>query len=84
MAPLEPPHGDNVLPEGLEYKGNGVYQVGDLGNPMVSLDGYKILGLPYPEAAGFWSDSIASQKGYEAMPPATSVSVDTDVSGSVG
>lgn len=83
MAPLEPPHGDNALPDGLEYKGNGVYQVGDSGNPQVSLDGYTFLGLPYPVAAGFWSDSIASQKGYEAMPPATSVSVDTEVGGTV-
>lgn len=73
----------NLEKYGLEQVDEHTYQVPGQGNPTVSIDGYKILGLPYPDAAAFWSEELASQPGYKPAPPVTEVSADTEVSGEV-
>jgi hypothetical protein len=62
--------------------------VPQLANNVTSLDGYVFVGFPYydpsggPSAVGTWLKLLADPD-YASLPPVTSISVDSEVTGTV-
>lgn len=51
---------------------------------ITTIDGYTFRGGGYPAAADFWYYGLYKQPGYVPYPPKLSVSVEIEVSGTVG